>query len=106
MKMIFVFAAILALAAAAPQGQRQQDVVVVKELLHNNIGLEGYQYNYELSDGQQREESAELRNAGTENEAIVVRGFYSWVDANGQQHRIDYTADENGFHPVGSDIPV
>lgn len=96
----------LALAAAAPQGQRQQDVVVVKELLHNNIGLEGYQYNYELSDGQQREESAELRNAGTENEALVVRGSFSWVDALGQLHRIDYTADENGFHPVGQDIPV
>ena len=94
----------MALAVAAPQGDR--DVVVVRELLHNNIGVDGYQYNYELSDGQKKEESAELRNAGTDDEALVVRGSFSWVDANGQLHTIEYTADENGFHPVGADIPV
>lgn len=96
----------MALALAAPQGDRQQEVVLVRELQHNNIGVDGYQYNYELSDGQKKEESAELRNVGTENEALVVRGSFSWVDANGQLHSVEYTADENGFHPVGSDIPV
>ena len=96
----------MALAVAAPQNRNQQEVVIVRELPHNNIGLDNYQYSYELSDGQQKEESAELRNAGTDAEALVVRGSFSWVDADGQQHRIDYTADENGFHPVGADVPV
>lgn len=83
-----------------------QSIVVVSEQLHDNIGVDGYQYNYQLSDGQQRDESAELINAETENEAIVVRGSYSWVDSiTGQEYKINYFADENGFHAEGAHIP-
>ncbi|XP_051173748.1 flexible cuticle protein 12-like [Leptopilina boulardi] len=107
MKLIIVVAALVAIAFGAPQKlQKTEDVVVVKELLHDNIGLDKYEYNFQLSDGQQREESAHLINPGTENAAIVVRGSFSWVDpATNQLYTVTYVADENGFHPEGAHIP-
>lgn len=104
----FVFAAIVAVAFGAPQKlhKNTDDVVLVKELLHDNIGLDNYQYNFQLSDGQQREEAAHLINPGTEHAAIVVRGSYSWVDpATNQLYTVTYVADEHGFHPEGAHIP-
>lgn len=60
---------------------------------------------FETSDGTSRQEQAELRNAGTDQEAIVVRGSYSYVGPDGTQYVINYVADENGFQPVGAHIP-
>ena len=98
----------MALAVAAPpQLRKDQDVVVVKERLHDNIGLDSYQYNYQLSDGQQKEESAQLQVIDPKNAALVVRGSFSWVDpATNQQYTINYIADENGFRPEGAHIPT
>ncbi|XP_051175671.1 larval cuticle protein 65Ag1-like [Leptopilina boulardi] len=82
------------------------EIVLVNERLHENNGLEGYQYSYELSDGQKKEETAELINAGSEEEAIAVRGSYQWVDpATGQEYKVTYVADENGFRAEGDHLP-
>ncbi|KAL2723274.1 flexible cuticle protein 12-like [Vespula maculifrons] len=101
---IIAFSALLAVALARPQ--HQEDVVVVKETPSDNIGVGGYNYGYELSNGQHHEESAELTNAGTENEALAVRGSFGWVDpVTNQRYTVSYVADENGFHPVGEHLP-
>lgn len=52
-----------------------------------------------------RQEQGQLKNPGAEDEALVVRGSYSWIAADGQQYTLSYTADENGFHPEGAHIP-
>ncbi|ETN59435.1 cuticular protein 26, RR-1 family [Anopheles darlingi] len=70
-----------------------------------NIGIDGYRFEFETSDGTARREEAELRNAGTENEAIVVRGSYSYTGPDGTVYVINYVADENGFQPEGAHIP-
>ena len=100
-------AALVAVAVAAPQYQKQnQNVVVVKELLHDNIGLENYKYSYQLSDGQEKEENGEIHNFGTENESLHVKGSFTWVDPEtNQQYNVNYVADENGFQPQGAHIP-
>lgn len=41
-----------------------------------------------------------MKNAGTENEAMSVRGSYTWVDPEGVSHLVTYVADENGFNPT------
>ena len=61
---------------------------------------------YETSDGVSRSEQAELKNVGTDNEAISVRGTVTWVAADGQTYTLNYVADENGFQPQGSHLPV
>ncbi|XP_076767069.1 flexible cuticle protein 12-like [Xylocopa sonorina] len=106
MKLIFAFALVVAAVYAAPQVQRE-DVVLVKETPSDNIGVGGYNYGYELSNGQAHHESAELVNAGSENEALAVRGSFTWVDPQTNvRYTVNYVADENGFHPQGEHIPA
>lgn len=62
-------------------------------------------HSYETSDGVTREEEAELKNVGAENESIAVRGSVSWVAPDGQTYTLNYIADENGFQPEGDHLP-
>jgi len=83
---------------------------VVRELLHNNIGLDGYQYSYELDDGQKREENAQAvqtrDSEGNPSVALRVTGSYSFVGADGITYTVDYVADENGYRASGAHLPV
>lgn len=66
MKFIFVFAALFALAMA------NRDA----ETLHyeNNVEPENFSYSLQTSDGKTVEEQGVLENAGTDDEALSVRG--------------------------------
>ncbi|KYM87206.1 Flexible cuticle protein 12, partial [Atta colombica] len=100
---IIALCALMAVAIAAPP---HDETVVVKETPLDNIGVDGYQYGYELSNGQAHQESAQLVNAGHENEALVVRGSFSYVDPETNvRYTVNYVADENGFHPEGAHLP-
>uniref|UniRef100_A0A182WKK4 Uncharacterized protein n=1 Tax=Anopheles minimus TaxID=112268 RepID=A0A182WKK4_9DIPT len=61
-----------------------------------------YKFSYEQSDGQKREEKAELKasSADPEVQAISVSGSYEYTDNNGKRYLVTYTADENGYRPV------
>lgn len=59
----------------------------------------------ETSDGTSRQEQGQLTNVGTDNEAISVRGSYSYVGEDGVTYTVNYIADENGFQPQGAHIP-
>lgn len=61
--------------------------------------------SYETSDGVSRQEEAELKNVGTDEEAISIRGSISWVAPDGQTYTLNYIADENGFQPQGDHLP-
>ncbi|KAH8318577.1 hypothetical protein KR067_012578 [Drosophila pandora] len=101
MKFLIVFVALFALAVAAPGAQ-------VAEILRSesDVGPESFQYAYETSDGVKAESQGQLKNAGTEYEAIAVRGSYSFVADDGQTYTVTYVADENGFQPQGDHLPV
>ncbi|XP_072749518.1 flexible cuticle protein 12-like [Anoplolepis gracilipes] len=106
MRTISVFFALVAIAVAAPPHDYSQ-TVVVKETPSDNIGLDGYQFGYELSDGQAHEESAQLVNPGQENQSLAVRGSFSYVDPETNvRYTVNYVADENGFHPQGEHLPA
>ena len=59
-------------------------------------------YRFAQSDGQTRDEVAEVKNLGSENEAISVKGSFSFVGDDGQTYTVNYIADENGFQPSGN----
>ncbi|XP_058976705.1 larval cuticle protein 65Ag1-like [Musca domestica] len=100
MKFIIVFAALFALALAAPA----EDAVVLKS--ESEVGPESFQYAYATSDGVEAEAQGQLKNVGSEDEAIVVKGSYSFVADDGQTYTVNYVADENGFQPQGAHLPV
>ncbi|XP_017470774.1 PREDICTED: larval cuticle protein 8-like, partial [Rhagoletis zephyria] len=62
--------------------------------------------SYETSNGIKEDASAVLNNVGSENEAIAVRGSYSFVADDGVTYTVNYIADENGFQPQGAHLPV
>ncbi|CAH0558135.1 unnamed protein product [Brassicogethes aeneus] len=105
MKVVAVLFALVALSyAAPPQGGADKDAVVLK-YDNDNIGVDGYNFGYETSNGISAQEQATLNNAGSENEAIAVRGSYSFTGPDGVVYTVNYIADENGFQPQGDHLP-
>lgn len=69
----------------------------------NDSNLNSYQYKYKTENGISAGESGvvDANSAG----GTRVSGFYEYVGADGLTYRVDYTADENGFHPTGAHLP-
>lgn len=58
-------------------------------------------------DQQQHEESGKLViNDLGDGYVLEKTGKYSYISPEGKLIQISYTADKNGFHPVGDAIPV
>lgn len=60
--------------------------------------------SFETSDGQKREEHAQVVIENDEPSQIIS-GSYSYFGDDGQLYQVDYTADKDGFHPQGAHIP-
>ncbi|XP_046389661.1 endocuticle structural glycoprotein ABD-5-like [Ischnura elegans] len=97
---VFFFLTALVLVSARPQND-----VVITSYTNENIGVDGYSFGYEQSDGTAHQETGELKNAGSENEAMSVRGSFTFKGADGVVYTVNYVADENGFQPEGAHIP-
>lgn len=91
------------------------------------VNPDSYNYAYETSKGIRAEESGQLKNAGSEQEAIVshvhfafheqqkmlkfyfpsqeAKGSFSYTSPEGENIQLQYIADENGFQPTGDHIP-
>ncbi|XP_055846605.1 larval cuticle protein 65Ag1-like [Episyrphus balteatus] len=103
MKFVIVFVALFGLALAAPP-QSANDAVIVRS--DSEVGPESYQYAVETSDGKSASEEGHLENVGSEDEAIAVKGQFSYVGDDGQTYSVSYIADRNGFQPSGAHLPV
>ncbi|KAJ2946965.1 hypothetical protein O0L34_g16313 [Tuta absoluta] len=80
--------------------QRQQSSGEAQILRYDNdYGYPNYNWIYQTSDGSSHEQRGELKNPGSENEAVAVKGQYSWVGPDGVTYKVTYVADENGYQP-------
>ncbi|EDS45679.1 flexible cuticle protein 12 [Culex quinquefasciatus] len=103
MKFAIAFAAILAVALAAPPHEERDAHITKYE--NDNLGVDGYRFVYDTSNRIQRQEEAQLKNFGDDVSALVVRGSYSYTGDDGQVYTVNYIADENGFQPEAAHIP-
>ncbi|XP_034481377.1 larval cuticle protein 65Ag1-like [Drosophila innubila] len=86
MKFLIVFVALFAVALVAPA-----DSAILC-------------CSFETSEGQSAQEEGELKDIGTEHEALSVHGSYKYIGDDGKTYEVTYIADENGFRPQGSHI--
>lgn len=97
MKLLFL----CTFAYLACQLSLAQDEVQIVQFTNDNNVDGSYNFAYEQSDGQKREETGVLKPVeGAETPAISVSGSYEFTDPNGQRYRVDYTADERGYRPT------
>lgn len=64
-----------------------------------------FSYSAETSNGIAFSEEGGLKNVGTDNEVLEVRGQYSYVGDDGKTYTIIYIANEGGYQPQGAHIP-
>jgi len=72
---------------------------------NDNDGSGNYNYAYETGNGIQAQERGSVRGGGPED-SVVAQGSFSYTAPDGQAISIQYTADENGFQPVGAHLPT
>ncbi|XP_045452840.1 flexible cuticle protein 12-like [Melitaea cinxia] len=73
----------------------------------NEIDDQGWHYAYETSDGTKAEQNGRiLPGSAPEEGSLQVSGAFSYIGDDGQTYSVSYTADENGFHPVGAHLPT
>ncbi|KAL5287158.1 hypothetical protein ACFFRR_008225 [Megaselia abdita] len=101
---VVVFVAVFGLALAAPIDDPKLAETLRYE--NDNIGVDGYHFAIETSDGTSRQESAQLKQVDAENVALTIQGSYQYIGNDGQTYEVKYIADENGFQPQGAHIPV
>ncbi|XP_058447058.1 larval cuticle protein LCP-17-like [Malaya genurostris] len=114
-KFLALFAVLIAVSLAAPQGSSSDSSApIISE--NSDIQPDGsFQYSYETGNGIKAQNQGSLKSvqvqkadgSGTENaQALVQTGSYSYKSPDGTQIDLKYTADENGFHPEGAHLPV
>ncbi|KAJ2946987.1 hypothetical protein O0L34_g16332 [Tuta absoluta] len=100
--------AVVAVACAAPQNKDADSKVIRNDLDVNPDG--SFNSAYEADNGISAQQQGQLKEViGEDNKpavALVLSGQYAYVDREGKQHVVVYSADENGFHPQSEDIPV
>lgn len=100
MKFLIVFVALFAMAVARPNLAE-----IVRQV--SDVEPEKWSSDVETSDGTSIKQDGVLKDAGTDNEAAVVHGSFTWVDEKtGEKFTITYVADENGYQPQGAHLPV
>lgn len=82
MKFLILLALAFSAVLAAPPA-KTDDIQLLKSDFSNDPT--GYNFAFEQSDGQRRDETGEVRNAGDENEFVAVRGSFSFTGKSKDQ---------------------
>nr|WKB18033.1 larval cuticle protein 17 [Hyphantria cunea] len=105
MKFFVVLAIALACVAADVKHINDDYAPIVKSSY--DIGSDGsYQYSYETGNGIVAQAQGVLKDPKSPNPSQVVQGAYKYVSPEGTSFEVSYTADEEGFKPQGSHLPV
>lgn len=101
--MIALFA-VIAVAAAAVHPAPGADVTAETLRLESVVNPDSFQYAFETSNGIKAQEAGQLKQVGEES-GIAAQGDYSYLSPEGQEIKVSYIADENGYQPTGDHLP-
>ncbi|XP_041970673.1 flexible cuticle protein 12-like [Aricia agestis] len=104
MKSFIVLAVFVAAALAGPINP-DGEAVILRYDADNNSEIGGYEYLYETSNGIQAHEAGRSVDIGTDAQSMFVQGEFQYLGSDGVLYRVTYTADKDGFHPLGDHIP-
>ncbi|GJQ70335.1 hypothetical protein Trydic_g22770 [Trypoxylus dichotomus] len=102
MKVIICVALLIAAVYAAPQYGQYSNPESSATVLRNELNILGsgsYNYAYETSNGIAGQEQGHINNEGRPDEALSVRGQYSYQGTDGKTYNVFYIADDNGYQP-------
>ena len=95
-----------ALTACAVSAPAEEPIPIVSQEQEGPNPDGSYKYKFETGNGIKAEESGQVKNAGTETEALEAQGAVSYKDDQGQEVSLTYVANENGFQPQGAHLPT
>ncbi|BFG04537.1 larval cuticle protein 65Ag1 [Drosophila madeirensis] len=106
---MYKFLPLLVLAVVAACGhalpvEREREVIEILSSETNKFEDGSYNSQYSTADGTSRHEEASVVDKDTEDEALEVKGSYKYINEDGQEVEVHYTAGKNGFVPYGSII--
>ncbi|CAD0198300.1 unnamed protein product [Chrysodeixis includens] len=108
-EILIIVAAVALVAVAAALPVEEKPVEILSSVVDQQPDG-GYNYAFVQSDGSKREEVGVVKEVLDEEnkpqKVVVVRGSFSYINSEGVEETINYTADEEGFHPEGASIPV
>lgn len=95
----------VAYTSAAPADQ-QQVIPIVSQTQEGPNPDGSYKWAFESGNGIKANEEGQVKNLGSENEAMQAQGGYSYKGDDGVDIVLTYVADENGFQPQGAHLPT
>ena len=96
--------AFIAAAQTASIAKTIEEVIPILKSTSEVTENGGYTFSFEGGDGSFREETAVPMNIGEEDAYFAITGSYRYIDVNGEEVEVHYTADKNGFIPSGTNI--
>eukprot|EP00095_Tigriopus_kingsejongensis_P011769 snap_masked-scaffold119_size336447-processed-gene-0.2 protein:Tk11769 transcript:snap_masked-scaffold119_size336447-processed-gene-0.2-mRNA-1 annotation:"---NA---" len=117
------FLAVLALAVASVSGGRivrdsgyqpaggraaqpAQPIAIVRSVYNApSAESQNYDFSFETENGIQQEASGEMKTVDNV-EVMVMRGSYTYIDADGQDVTVSWVADENGYRAESAILPI
>ncbi|VVC98228.1 unnamed protein product [Leptidea sinapis] len=99
MKITIFAVAALAFVCAYPQDQPQTTPAVEIVKQDSEVDVNGYNFEFETSDGTSRQEQGEYKN-DTDQQGLLVKGSYKYVAPDGQHISVTFVADKNGYQPT------
>ncbi|XP_030035559.2 uncharacterized protein LOC115451401 [Manduca sexta] len=88
--------------------RRERDPVVpIVESENRVYGHNGkFHYSYVGGDGTRALEEGKLKVFDDKTTGEAVEGSFSYTDKDGNDFSLSYTADENGYRPIGAHLPT
>ncbi|GBP51159.1 Cuticle protein 2 [Eumeta japonica] len=81
-----------------PQAEFERNAAILK--YENIVTPEGFAYSFDTENGIHADES------GTAVDGVKAQGAFSYTGDDGKLYSIVYSADENGYQPVGDHLPT